>query len=913
MTQLDPSTVFSLLYAEAAYAGAPWGTLGTSGADPTTGTAVDSRSPAVFTAASGNSLVNASSTSATFKAATTNEISGYVLFYGTSTPTPFGANYADGNLIGDSGNANVNVGFTTSGFGVSLVYDSDGNSTGDAYSRSDVAVPPNQWAYAQFYTAAGVLWIRVSTNGSSGTWTSFPFNTANGTSFCEVSSGTLLVGKAFGSGSNFDGRILSVGGKSSATSQGTFDGIGEWLQARYPSINIGFGATSAGPTVGTPPVNNHFPSDFDGATQYLQGEALSTYLTSGAWSFGFLAKVRAAPSDPGSGARNSIACLMSDTNNAISIAFTASGVTIEVRDGSHSPSSLTVACSINVWHYIQAYWDGTNLGLRVDNGAWSTLAYYNASALTGLLQYASNYNATAFLNAQVLELQTANFALSNAEFETNRLDLQSIYELTLGTAGFTLGLAGLASRARQGRDQVLTAVTLGVSGARDRSIQGRLLVQPAITVFPSGLRSPSREGSLIVLPNATVAPSGLAARSREGALQTLPLVILPTSGIRAPSREGRLVVQPSNTLSPAGLRSATRQGSLVASPAVTLSPSGLAARSREGRLVVTPSTTLAVPGARAPVRVGSEQTLTFVTLGVSGLRARTLAGLVQTQFGGIISSLSGLRATARDGAIAVSATYTVAPSGIASRARLGSEQTLPSYIASPKGVPARARLGSEQVAPGSVTLTVAGLGSRAREGSVSLSTFVTLQPSGLASRAREGAVSTTAAYTLGLAGLASRAREGRAVVQPTNVLGLSGVAARAREGSVTVIPSAVAIALSGLAGRSRVGLVTASTIPPITVALAGLAARVREGRLAVTPGAVSLAVAGVHISAEVGHAGAATAVTSAPSGLRAPARPGHPLGGAADDARAVWHSLERARGSGRALHAGHARPGGRLR
>lgn len=294
-TLIDPSTIYSgKLYAEASYSGtgggasASWGTLGTASSDPATGTAVDGNTPADFVGGT-EYLQNSNNVTAVFATGTTNEIHGYVLFYARTVPTSAAGGggpgtgisaYADGQLIQDSTGANVSVGQSSLGFTVSFQYDGDGDGVPDnrvGLWTGAGTVVANQWTLGQFYTSLGMLWMRVCANGVVGPWIGQDINTTavggSNTSFCDNTGGSadvLTVGDDPFSGVRFDGKILSVGGKGgSVPTQAAFDGMGAWLQARYPSTNLGFsndqGIQQKAAPVGRAPMGRgpirHFVSD----------------------------------------------------------------------------------------------------------------------------------------------------------------------------------------------------------------------------------------------------------------------------------------------------------------------------------------------------------------------------------------------------------------------------------------------------------------------------------------------------------------------------------------------------------------------------------------------------------------------------------------------------------------------------
>lgn len=177
-------------------------------------------------------------------------------------------------------------------------------------------------------------------------------------------------------------------------------------------------------------VNGYYPADFDGSGSALVGAPLSTYFTANAWTFAALIFARTEGTDLGSSLRYKGECLASDTNGVFSIAYTASGITVEIFDGT-TRSTLTAACSTSEWHYVQITYNGTILSLQIDDAVPVTQAFAAMATLTGNLQYGCNYNQDAFFDGLVLELQTSKTVLST--LDTQRTGMEDRYGVSLSS------------------------------------------------------------------------------------------------------------------------------------------------------------------------------------------------------------------------------------------------------------------------------------------------------------------------------------------------------------------------------------------------------------------------------------------------------------------------------------------------
>lgn len=190
----------------------------------------------------------------------------------------------------------------------------------------------------------------------------------------------------------------------------------------------------AAPVVGPDPgtaQNGLIPAAFNGVTQYLGGSALSTFLASSAWSVWFLVYANTAVLDPGPGARVTAPALACDTSAYFIVAFTDSGVSLEMADGLGAASTLTSACAIGGWHLVQCSYDGADLWLRIDSGAASTEAYGNLGSLAAALRVGANYNASALFDGSMLEIGATSAALSLATFDSIKSSINARYGLSL--------------------------------------------------------------------------------------------------------------------------------------------------------------------------------------------------------------------------------------------------------------------------------------------------------------------------------------------------------------------------------------------------------------------------------------------------------------------------------------------------
>lgn len=89
---------------------------------------------------------------------------------------------------------------------------------------------------------------------------------------------------------------------------------------------------------------------------------------------------------------------------------------------------------MGAWHFAQFQWNGTNLRIRIDGGAWTEVAAGNASFLTpGSVQIGYPYGGPthARLDAKIAAIYAANTALSDADLDNLRAYLNYKFGLSI--------------------------------------------------------------------------------------------------------------------------------------------------------------------------------------------------------------------------------------------------------------------------------------------------------------------------------------------------------------------------------------------------------------------------------------------------------------------------------------------------
>jgi hypothetical protein len=130
------------------------------------------------------------------------------------------------------------------------------------------------------------------------------------------------------------------------------------------------------PATGTA-VNGLTPASFNGTTQIIaNANALTTFITSTAWSIALLIKPTATAVARSVGAGYNDPAIISETTQGYwYLTYTTSGVTI----GHYDPTAgvwkeANQACSSGSWHLVQAWFDATNISISVDSVAATNVA-----------------------------------------------------------------------------------------------------------------------------------------------------------------------------------------------------------------------------------------------------------------------------------------------------------------------------------------------------------------------------------------------------------------------------------------------------------------------------------------------------------------------------------------------------------
>lgn len=171
-------------------------------------------------------------------------------------------------------------------------------------------------------------------------------------------------------------------------------------------------------TVGVGP-NNLTAADFSTNERLFSALPSSDFVGASSGFVQVTFKVRSALADPGNYFQ--IPALWADFATSYGLAVTSTGIRAGVSSDLVTYDSVAVAADVGEWHTAQMYWDGTNVGARVDDGDWVTtpqtgpIGDLTQTPLTG-----NNYANNKPLDGLVEEIVVFDRVLSVDEANTLR-------------------------------------------------------------------------------------------------------------------------------------------------------------------------------------------------------------------------------------------------------------------------------------------------------------------------------------------------------------------------------------------------------------------------------------------------------------------------------------------------------------
>ena len=235
-------------------------------------------------------------------------------------------------------------------------------------------------------------------------------------------------------------------------------------------------------------VNGYTSGDFDGTNDQLNSATLCQDFVSDA--SGWIASVFYADSavaDPTTAAYYLGAGLLTDdTSGQIGLTFSAGGLYFGCSNGGDF-EAVAATCSTGAWHVGQARWNSTDIEVRVDNGAWQTLARVVVTSAVDGIRVGINYDNTVAFDGKILETLTAQYRVGDTEsddyydyaqaryFGVASGDIAGTAAATATATGALLGsgaLVGTAASTATATGALLGAGALAATGAATASATG---------------------------------------------------------------------------------------------------------------------------------------------------------------------------------------------------------------------------------------------------------------------------------------------------------------------------------------------------------------------------------------------------------------------------------------------------------
>lgn len=188
------------------------------------------------------------------------------------------------------------------------------------------------------------------------------------------------------------------------------------------------------PTAGTP-VNGYAPAAFDGVAKYMDADGTANdYMTAAAYSGWALVKVNAITTNDATAYNNEAISIFAGSAYFGVVLKSTGVVKVFAYDtGLGDFNGPEAAITTGAWALVQWKYDGTNLKIRVNNGAWTSLARSNLPGAfsTEVVYVGYNPNVAKYFNGEILDRAWSKVALSDADFDNVRSYCNARYGLAV--------------------------------------------------------------------------------------------------------------------------------------------------------------------------------------------------------------------------------------------------------------------------------------------------------------------------------------------------------------------------------------------------------------------------------------------------------------------------------------------------
>lgn len=497
--------------------------------------------------------------------------------------------------------------------------------------------------------------------------------------------------------------------------------------------------------------------------------------------------------------------VLGSSGGNLSLTATTSGLRLTAHDSAGTLAQTgNIAISAGQWYRVQGQWTGTVLRLRINAGAWDSVAltsYWAADLVGNTLLVGANYVFAAYADMQMLELGLTNEVPPDTAMDA--LDATLVTRYALGGVPATVAPAGIATAEAAGTQLVTVGVAVAPTGITTGQATGSQVVTSAVALSPSGVATGEALGTQVVTIATTAAPTGIATAQATGSHTVGSGVGVFTTGIATSEATGTQVVTvgaavaPGGiatseaiaapvvtttggaTVAPAGIATSEATGSHTATVGVAVAPGGVATAEATGTAVLTTSVAVSPAG----VATGEAITAPVITT-AGGVTVTITAGIAtgeaigaQTVTVGVGLSPSGIATSQATGSDTVTVGVGVAPTGISTGEATGSQTLQTAVSVSPGGIATgEALTGPVVVGSSSAQVAPAGIATAQAMGSpVVTAPTVAVTPNGIATGELTGTQAIKLEWAIAASGIPSAEALGAPItttaqaVQPTGI------------------------------------------------------------------------------------------------------------------------------------------------
>lgn len=288
-----------------------------------------------------------------------------------------------------------------------------------------------------------------------------------------------------------------------------------------------------------PTQNGYTPANFNGTNVLYADGVAEDYLGTTEWTVHAVFKAASLAAPATFPADDRALLSVGPSTCAVQISLNTSGVAAVQYDGVGG-YSVTPSASIGTtdYHVVQARWTGATLEIRVDGGAWQSVALASQVAYSGTgetLRVGVNYDGTKFFDGDLLEIGVASVAFSDTQLDELYAHDVARYALGAGgTASVAMGAMAVTPSWPLPTVRPRASVALGTLAPAPSwpspTVLGRVVIAPSpLAVTPSWPSPTLTARAAVALSPLAVTPSWPAptVRSRM-AVALSPLTPVPS-------------------------------------------------------------------------------------------------------------------------------------------------------------------------------------------------------------------------------------------------------------------------------------------------------------------------------------------------------------------------------------------------